>query len=146
MLYYTPQFRDRIARVVAREMNRIYNLFCQRNPTFRGSVSLVAHSLGSAICFDILCRQPSVLGPMYQPEYHDRGFALTFQVHSFFCIGSPLGLIQILRGRKIASRQLLQNKNVINSPLGPQFMGPTEKGAPFSCPKVYHLWQALIKV
>src|SRR5271169_905954 len=58
LLYYTPKFRERIVRAVAKEMNRIYELYKQRNPTFKGKVSLVGHSLGSAICFDILCRQP----------------------------------------------------------------------------------------
>jgi hypothetical protein len=33
---------------VAEECNRIYKLFKQRNPDFKGKVSLVGHSLGSA--------------------------------------------------------------------------------------------------
>jgi hypothetical protein len=47
-----------MVRVIAREMKRIYTLFIQRNLTFSGRVSLLGHSLESAICFGILCRQP----------------------------------------------------------------------------------------
>ena len=39
------------------EMNRLYTMFCTRNPCFterNGKVSIVAHSLGSVIAYDIL--------------------------------------------------------------------------------------------
>ena len=40
------------------ELNKLYNLFLSRHPTFRehGSVSIIAHSLGSVIVYDILER------------------------------------------------------------------------------------------
>lgn len=38
-------------------MNRLYDLFRERNPTFTGDVYLGGHSLGSLIVFDILCHQ-----------------------------------------------------------------------------------------
>ena len=42
---------------VASEMNRLYALYCQRNPSFNGPVSLGGHSLGSVILFDLLSHQ-----------------------------------------------------------------------------------------
>ena len=39
------------------EMNRLYTMFCTRNPRFlerNGKVSIVAHSLGSVIAYDII--------------------------------------------------------------------------------------------
>ena len=39
------------------EMNRLYNMFCSRNPSFLekgGKISILAHSLGSVIAYDIL--------------------------------------------------------------------------------------------
>lgn len=39
------------------EINRLYDAFCKRNPSFtekNGKVSIVAHSLGSVITYDIL--------------------------------------------------------------------------------------------
>lgn len=118
ILLYQSAYREHIAGIVQRECNRIYTLFVQRNPNFAGKVSLIGHSLGSAILFDILCRQKgaskssaptrnmrqakrvsSITGP--DPI---RDLGLDFEVESFFCLGSPLGLYQMLKGRKIAAR------------------------------------------
>lgn len=57
ILLYQSAYREHIAGIVQRECNRIYGLFLQRNPNFKGKISLAGHSLGSAILFDILCRQ-----------------------------------------------------------------------------------------
>lgn len=42
---------------VGKELNRLFNLFRERNPTFEGGVSLGGHSLGSLILFDLLYHQ-----------------------------------------------------------------------------------------
>lgn len=44
-------------RAVAGNMNNIYERFRKRNPSFRGSVSVCGHSLGSLILFDLLQHQ-----------------------------------------------------------------------------------------
>ena len=41
-------------------MNRLYNTFRQRNPSFTGEISLGGHSLGSLILFDLLVHQPFI--------------------------------------------------------------------------------------
>jgi hypothetical protein len=43
---------------VKNELNKLYNLFLSRHPSFRehGNVSIIAHSLGSVIVYDILER------------------------------------------------------------------------------------------
>ena len=46
-----------IVNQVVGEMNRLYDLFCKRNPNFKGGVSIAGHSLGSCIAFDILANQ-----------------------------------------------------------------------------------------
>ncbi|KAL8852631.1 MAG: hypothetical protein Q9221_002511 [Calogaya cf. arnoldii] len=118
ILLYQSAYREHIAGIVQRECNRIYKLFLQRNPKFEGKVSLIGHSLGSAILFDILCRQkgPSKSSAptrnMRQARRVSsvtssgptRGLNLDFEVENFFCLGSPLGLYQMLKGRKIAAR------------------------------------------
>lgn len=48
---------------MAHELNRLYKIFIQRNPTFHGEVSLGGHSLGSLILFDLLAHQPNVPDP-----------------------------------------------------------------------------------
>ncbi|KAJ3065779.1 hypothetical protein HDU98_010838, partial [Podochytrium sp. JEL0797] len=57
LLYMTPKYRQEMVNHVVDEMNRIYDAYKLRNPTFNGKVSLYGHSLGSLLAFDILCNQ-----------------------------------------------------------------------------------------
>lgn len=60
ILFYTsPVYCQTIISTVGNELNRVYDLFKQRNPSFNGGVSLAGHSLGSLILFDLLCHQHS---------------------------------------------------------------------------------------
>ncbi|XP_069773102.1 phospholipase DDHD1b [Narcine bancroftii] len=58
IMYYTsPLYRDEIVKGLQQELNRLYELFCSRNPDFEahgGKVSIVAHSLGCVITYDIM--------------------------------------------------------------------------------------------
>ncbi|KAA6413064.1 MAG: hypothetical protein FRX48_02808 [Lasallia pustulata] len=132
ILLYQSAYREHIAGIVQRECNRIYRLFLQRNPYFRGKVSLIGHSLGSAILFDILSRQKdnptrSLLDighPKQNPSDIGRGsvthansdLSLDFDVEDFYCLGSPIGLFQMLKGRTIAGRRS-PDANPTQSPL-----------------------------
>ena len=114
ILLYQSAYKEHIAGIVQRECNRVYHLFLERNPSFKGHVSLIGHSLGSAILFDILCRQRDhdgrKEGGQHKPgttggKRHDAGYLrLDFDVEGFFCLGSPIGLFQMLKGRTIAGR------------------------------------------
>ncbi|KAI9739044.1 MAG: hypothetical protein M1834_007256 [Cirrosporium novae-zelandiae] len=114
VLLYQSVYREHIGGIVQRECNHIYKDFKERNPTFKGRVSLVGHSLGSAILFDILCRQkePPTARPYYYKQYHGSGksnaqateLKLDFNTEDFFCLGSPVGLFQMLKGQKISGR------------------------------------------
>lgn len=42
---------------VAGTINKMYIKYCERNPNFKGNVSLAGHSLGSLILFDLLQNQ-----------------------------------------------------------------------------------------
>ncbi|KAI7898420.1 DDHD domain-containing protein, partial [Cokeromyces recurvatus] len=100
-LYMTSKYHDLMIQVVTKEINRVYNTFIQRNPNFiknNGQVSILAHSLGSLLGFDILCAQPFNLNTI------TTSCSLDFPVKNFFAIGSPLGMILLLRGNKIISR------------------------------------------
>ncbi|CAM4702404.1 triacylglycerol hydrolase DDHD2 isoform X1 [Caretta caretta] len=55
--YNSPTYCQTIVDTVASEMNRLYRLFLQRNPDFKGGVSIAGHSLGSLILFDLLTNQ-----------------------------------------------------------------------------------------
>uniref|UniRef100_A0A8C6X829 DDHD domain containing 1 n=1 Tax=Naja naja TaxID=35670 RepID=A0A8C6X829_NAJNA len=58
IMYYTsPLYRDELVKGLQQEMNRLYTLFCSRNPEFTekdGKVSIVSHSLGCVITYDIM--------------------------------------------------------------------------------------------
>ncbi|XP_056004599.1 phospholipase DDHD2-like isoform X2 [Ostrea edulis] len=58
VLFYTsPTYCQTISDQVGNEMNRLYQLFLERNPQFQGSVSVAGHSLGSCVLFDLLMHQ-----------------------------------------------------------------------------------------
>ncbi|CAE7015825.1 hypothetical protein P3342_004179 [Pyrenophora teres f. teres] len=109
LLYQSPAYKGHISRIVVNELNRTYHLFKERNPSFKGKVSLVGHSLGSAIMFDILCIQrdtkarPSAQSAK-QRRSTEEGLKLDFEVEDFYALGSPIGLFQMLKGRTIVAR------------------------------------------
>lgn len=128
ILLYQSAYREHITSIVLRECNRIYKLFVERNPYFDGRVSLIGHSLGSAILFDILCRQkedvktrsPSQYWRKYQnnPNVQNQSkkdgkdLSFDFTVDDFYCLGSPIGLFQMLKGRQVDPHKLShQNLN-----------------------------------
>ncbi|KAI9859006.1 MAG: hypothetical protein M1813_007133 [Trichoglossum hirsutum] len=135
ILLYQSAYREHISGIVVRECNRIYKLFCERNPSFKGKVSLVGHSLGSAVLFDILCRQKDDEKVVHPPTvnrrkfYHNRPgidiqegkeLRFDFPVENLFCLGSPIGLFQMLKGRTIAARQM-PDAFPSGSPLDPDY-------------------------
>lgn len=116
VLLYQSAYREQIAEIVLKESNHIFKLFMARNPEFKGKVHVIGHSLGSAIMFDILCRQkekPKALDTPKNPlrfwptqekaegarsrEANELRFE--FDVEDFYCLGSPVGLFQMLKGR-----------------------------------------------
>jgi len=137
VLLYQSAYREHISGIVLRECNRIYKLFLDRNPYFDGKVSLIGHSLGSAIFFDILCRQKEDKDthglPQHQRFYHNRpgvqpqnkkdgkDLSFDFQVEDFYCLGSPIGLFQMLKGRTIAARHHPEAAPA-ESPMNPDYM------------------------
>ena len=135
VLLYQSAYREHIAGIVQRECNRVYRLFKERNPDFSGRVSLCGHSLGSAILFDILCRQKDSVKHRHPrlnktPTDVDRetgNLQLDFSCESFFALGSPIALFQMLKGRTIAARHLDEDNMRAQSPFDPDPMDPFEK-------------------
>lgn len=55
IMYYTsPIYCGEIQAGLVTEMNRLYSMFCQRNPSIKPKVSVIAHSLGAVIVYDIV--------------------------------------------------------------------------------------------
>ncbi|TNN21087.1 SEC23-interacting protein isoform 2 [Schistosoma japonicum] len=58
ILFYTSsKYSQIIVNTVAREIKRLRELFLSRNPNFSGNISIIGHSLGAVISFDLLCHQ-----------------------------------------------------------------------------------------
>lgn len=151
LLYQSPAYKDHISRIVLEECNRIYKLFKQRNPTFHGKVSMVGHSLGSAVMFDILCMQNK--GSNKPIKRSDHPMKLDFEVEDFYALGSPVGLFQMLNGRTIAARPTPSGKDkfaeasadpFLDAPLGPSKlsdnMGTSSSEIPISSPQCRQLF------
>lgn len=117
VLLYQSSYREEITRIVLQECNRMLKLYKERNPEFHGKVHVMGHSLGSAILFDILCHQrdeydfdetknPLRFWPSHgrseptdSSKEKPREMKLQFDVEDFYCLGSPVGLFQMLEGR-----------------------------------------------
>lgn len=119
ILFYTsPRFCQQIMDTVAGSINSLYQKFCQRNPSFKGQVSLAGHSLGSLILFDLLQNQkPDGGNKLEKDECSSDGTGsslsrsnsnytigragtgqpyihypqLKFKPKKFFALGSPIG-------------------------------------------------------
>jgi hypothetical protein len=153
VLLYQSGYCEQIMAIVLQEANRILNLFKRRNPEFKGKVHLVGHSLGSAILFDLLCLQKdkpqSSAGktpfrfwpgqPAPEPASHADQWAFNSDIEDFYCLGSPVGLFQMLEGRKISARDFPSSK-ASQRPLDLHSYGVTGLPDSTSSPKVRQLY------
>lgn len=59
-LYMTPRYRELMTQIIAKEINRVYRLFGNRNPEFleKGKVSIFGHSLGVSHFLIIIFSEP----------------------------------------------------------------------------------------
>jgi hypothetical protein len=109
LLYLTPQYREKILTFVCSKIVEMYSVFVEINPNFLpngGKCSLIGHSLGTVILFDLLAnqRREAVIGkalmlPHLSPSSLSLGtkFTLPFRPHAFMAMGSPLGLFFSIR-------------------------------------------------
>ncbi|TKY87747.1 hypothetical protein EX895_003328 [Sporisorium graminicola] len=110
--FYLSRHRKKMIDSVISELNRTYRLFCRRNPNFEkkaGRVSIIGHSLGSALSADILSAQPSRVPPLSEVERSDqealrRNDRLHFNVKNLFFIGSPVAFFFHLNGGQLIAR------------------------------------------
>ena len=108
--YYLSRHKAKMIEAVKAELNRVYRLFVRRNPHFEeqgGRVSLICHSLGSAIAADLLSNQPTLVAPLSKrsPEELRSNAHLLFNVKNLFFIGSPNGFFFHLEGAQLIARR-----------------------------------------
>lgn len=55
IMYYTsPLYGGEVRLGLQKELNRLHHQFCRRHPDWSGKVSILAHSLGCVIVYDIV--------------------------------------------------------------------------------------------
>ncbi|KAL1463481.1 hypothetical protein WDU94_015229 [Cyamophila willieti] len=110
IMYYTsPIYGSEIQQGLTNELNRLYKLFLDRNPNHNAKVSIIAHSLGCVVVYDVIT---GWIPQMYQQEtglsshQHDANCKgstiepksrLDFHLENLFCMGSPLAVFLALR-------------------------------------------------
>jgi pimeloyl-ACP methyl ester carboxylesterase len=118
--YYMSHHKASMVDATVREANRIYALWIKHNRNFArsGRVHLVAHSLGSAISFDMLSQQPTDINAsaslstrlgralsIRPPEDQERAGQFAFNTTNLFCAGSPAAFFLLLHRRHLVPRR-----------------------------------------
>lgn len=101
IMYTEPRHKLRIQEIAASEMNRVFKQFCDLNPDFAKNpkVSIIGHSLGSVIAYDLMNSGSKDLEP-------------DFTVSNLFLIGSPLGVLKLVN--KQFKVEMGRAKNLFN--------------------------------
>ena len=111
--YYLSHHKPKMIEAVVQEANRVYRKWCTHNPEFHknGRVHLIAHSLGSVMCLDILSKQPTKLPESLnlmtgKPRTDvPRTDIFEFDTKSLFFCGSPAGFFLLLNKGALIPRQ-----------------------------------------
>ncbi|XP_020282078.1 phospholipase DDHD1-like [Pseudomyrmex gracilis] len=107
ILYYTsPLYGGEVRAGLQRELNRLYFMFASRHPGWQGKVSVLAHSLGCVIVYDIVTgwMGPDTRLSSPQAQEEDLLQGLQFPIENLFCLGSPLSVFLALRTRAPSNR------------------------------------------
>ena len=114
LFYMNPYFHEKIINYVVNKINQVIDLYCKNNLQFSASnVSIMAHSLGSIIAYDIITNQQvnTNINNTRKKEGEDDKSAsfysnfkcpkLNFKIKNLFCLGSPIGMFESIRGKLV---------------------------------------------
>ncbi|VVC43158.1 Hypothetical protein CINCED_3A011463 [Cinara cedri] len=102
MYYSSPVYGREIQNSLANELNRLHSEFVERHPHHHFKVSIMAHSLGSVISYDIITGWE----PFIKRADNSSRIHLNFELENFFCLGSPLSVFLALRQNQIFKEDL----------------------------------------
>ena len=105
--YYMSHHKGKMIEAVIQEANRVYRLWCKNNPDFHrtGRVHIIAHSLGSVMCLDILSKQPATLPKIDLQGKKINAKCFDFCTTNLFFVGSPAGFFLLLEKRMLLPRR-----------------------------------------
>eukprot|EP00002_Diphylleia_rotans_P011816 TRINITY_DN2324_c0_g1_i5.p1 TRINITY_DN2324_c0_g1~~TRINITY_DN2324_c0_g1_i5.p1 ORF type:complete len:598 (+),score=129.96 TRINITY_DN2324_c0_g1_i5:58-1851(+) len=95
LFYLTPVHRRRILDQVVSQINESYKKFQEVHPGSDAKISILAHSLGSVISFDILANQPRISDSLVDRVSEFPILNPAFE--NLFAIGSPIGLFAVIK-------------------------------------------------
>jgi len=105
--YFTKYHGQAIVDMVVQSINNAYQEFKESHPDWDGSASLLGHSLGGIIAYDILSHQRFGGIPATIPEKSSIVYpSLNFKPKHLFCVGSPIAAVMIMRGQQAAKYKL----------------------------------------
>lgn len=106
ILYYTsPLYGAEVRTGLQKELNRLYFMFASRHPGWQGKVSILAHSLGCVIVYDIVTGWMGHDTRLPSPQAQEVLLqGLQFPIENLFCLGSPLSVFLALRTRAPSNR------------------------------------------
>lgn len=120
----SPKHHDIMVNVVSNEMIRVVETY-KKVTGFTGKISILSHSLGSVISWDILSHIGTNMDCTLDdirpeaPQFVESYPQLSFKVEQMFMIGSPLAVFLMMRNN--------------DKPLPQDFYLP-------SCPRVYNIF------
>ncbi|KAJ2137381.1 hypothetical protein GGH17_001585 [Coemansia sp. RSA 788] len=102
LYYYSTAHGRRMLAMIINKLNAAYTSFIAAHPTFKGPVSIVAHSLGGLICYEILYmmharRRGCVVGGEWETQRFVGLPDLEFEPERLFTMGSPHGGTMVFR-------------------------------------------------
>uniref|UniRef100_A0A914E5E6 DDHD domain-containing protein n=2 Tax=Acrobeloides nanus TaxID=290746 RepID=A0A914E5E6_9BILA len=127
MYYMSPEYQNEIISKAISRFNDAYSKFMNYNSKFKGSISIIGHSLGSVITYDIMTEYEA--RDEEENEYFESNVPLrraislegsplieeteklAFRIDNAFLFGSPLALFLVARGKKYQQSMLIQLKN-----------------------------------
>lgn len=129
--FYMSHHKPKMIQALVAEANRVYRLWYRNNPSFRrnGRVHLIAHSLGSVMCTEVLSKQPNKPPPLDLSRAAPETGFFEFDTTNLFLLGSPAGFFLLLERGSLIPRR------------GRQKPGAE---ASVSAPKASCLWLALM--
>lgn len=105
--FYMSHHKGKMISALVSEANRVYRLWCRNNPGFaeNGRVHLIGHSLGSAMAFEILSRQPSRVPRLDLSRQEPETRFFEFDTTNLFLVGSPAGFFLLLEHGALLPRR-----------------------------------------
>ncbi|KAK9762933.1 hypothetical protein K7432_010830 [Basidiobolus ranarum] len=106
LFYFTKHHGQVIIETITNALNSNYEEFMKENPDYDGTFSLVGYSLGGVCCYDILAHQERIVNAQGCSKVFFDVPKLKFQPSNFFALGSPIGLVMVMRNQKFNSYQV----------------------------------------